>query len=81
VRSIDFTMILILGVIGEFASFKGLKLRTEVRILLVTEGRVLMRTPKQFRVAFTRTASLNPVSNVSTLFSWEVIPSIFLKNI
>lgn len=58
VRSIDFAMTLIEGVIGELASFRGLKLSTVEIILLPIEARVRMRLPKLFRVAVTRRASL-----------------------
>ena len=39
VRSIDLMMTLFLGVMGELASFKGLKLKTLVKILFAAFGR------------------------------------------
>jgi hypothetical protein len=58
VFSIDLTMTLFLGVMGEFASFRGLKLRRAFRIRLEVPGRVRTRIDKQFSVASTRRASL-----------------------
>lgn len=54
----DFTITLLLGVIGLFASFKGLKLSTVETILLAIEARNRMRLPRLFRVAVIRRASL-----------------------
>ena len=39
VRSIDFMMTLFLGVMGELASFRGLKLKTLFKILFAAFGR------------------------------------------
>ena len=58
VFSMDFTKTLVLGVIGEFASLRGLKLRTAFRILLDVLGRVRISTDSVFRVASTSNASL-----------------------
>lgn len=59
VFSIDFTSTFVLGVIGEFASFSGLKFRTVLRILLDVAGRFRTRTDKVFNVASTIKASLS----------------------
>ena len=64
VRSIDLTMILTLGVMGEFASFSGLKFRTVDMILFEIEGLERISVPKLFRVAVTSKASLYPVRHV-----------------
>jgi len=58
VRSIDLTMTLTLGVMGEFASFSGLKFRTVDMILFEIEGFERISVPKLFRVAVTSKASL-----------------------
>jgi hypothetical protein len=58
VLSMDFTITRSLGVIGEFACFRGLKLRIVEMILLATAGRVRMRTARQFIVASMRIGSL-----------------------
>lgn len=58
VLSIDFTCTLILGVIGEITCFMGLKLSMAATILFEIDCRVLIRTPRQFRVAFTKRALL-----------------------
>jgi hypothetical protein len=58
VFSIDFTMTFIFGVMGELASFKGLKLRTELMIRPDVFGRVRIRIERQLRVASTTRASL-----------------------
>lgn len=54
----DLTTTRVLGLIGEFASFRGLKFKTAARILLAVLGRVRARTDKQLRVASTTRASL-----------------------
>jgi len=46
------------GVIGEFASFRGLKLKTVLMIRFEVEGLVRMRMERQFKVASTTNASL-----------------------
>lgn len=58
VRSIDFMMTLFLGVKGEFASFKGLKLKMLVSILLAAMGRRCISTPRVLSVAVTSKPSL-----------------------
>lgn len=58
VRSIDLAITLILGVMGELASLRGLKLSTVDTILFAMEARVRIRPPKPLRVAVTRRASL-----------------------
>jgi hypothetical protein len=58
VFSIDFAITRNFGVIGEFASFKGLKFKMALRILLAIGGRERMRIERVFRVASTSTASL-----------------------
>ena len=65
VRSIDFTMTLFLGVIGEFASFSGLKLSTLFRILFAAIGRRWISMPKLLSVAVTTRPSLFPVRVVN----------------
>lgn len=58
VFSKDLTSTLVFGVIGEFASFKGLKLSTELRMRFDVFGRVRERMERQLRVASTTRASL-----------------------
>lgn len=58
VFSIDLINTLDLGVMGEFASFNGLKLRTAFMILFEVPGLVLTNTDKEFNVASIRMASL-----------------------
>ncbi len=58
VRSIDFMITLFLGVTGESASFKGLKLKMLVRILLTAIGRRCISTPNVLSVAVTSKPSL-----------------------
>ncbi len=58
VFSIDLMSTLVLGVIGELASFRGLKLRTVFKILFEVPGRVRIKTERELRVASTRRASL-----------------------
>jgi len=58
VFSIDFIMTLFFGVIGELASFKGLKPSTTFVILFDVPGRVRIRMDKRFKVASTKIASL-----------------------
>lgn len=58
VRSIDFMMTLFLGVRGELASFKGLKLKMLVSILLAAIGRRCISTPNVLSVAVTSRPSL-----------------------
>jgi hypothetical protein len=66
VRSIDLIFTRMVGVMGEFPAFNGLKFRTDSRILFAIDGRVLIRIERQFKVAFTRIASLLcPLANVS----------------
>lgn len=54
----DLTITRVLGVIGELASFRGLKSRITFKILLEIWGRALIRIEREFRVASTNTASL-----------------------
>lgn len=65
VFSIDFTSTRVFGVIGELASFSGLKFRTEFRILLEVVGLVRTRTESVFKVASTSRASLGQSARVS----------------
>lgn len=58
VFSIDFIMTRDLGVIGEFASFRGLKWRMALRIFWEIGGRARMSIDREFKVASIRTASL-----------------------
>jgi hypothetical protein len=58
VFSIDLTITRSLGVIGEFACFRGLKFRMTVKILFAVWGRARIRIEREFRVASTSTASL-----------------------
>jgi hypothetical protein len=61
VRSIDFMMTLFLGVMGELASFSGLKLSTLLKILFAAIGRRCISMPKVLRVAVTTKPSLHLV--------------------
>ena len=65
VRSIDLMMTLFLGVMGELASFKGLKLKTLFKILFAAFGRRWINMPKLFNVAVTSNPSLVWVRCVS----------------
>ncbi len=58
VFSSDLMTTLDFGVMGELASFRGLKLRTELRMRLVVLGRVRARMERQFREASTSRTSL-----------------------
>ena len=58
VRSIDLIWTLLLGVMGEFACFNGLKFRIAEMILLAIDWRVRRSMLRQLRVALMRTASL-----------------------
>lgn len=58
VFSIDRTSTLVFGVMGEFASLSGLKLRTELMIRPDVFGRVRIKIERQLSVASTRRASL-----------------------
>jgi hypothetical protein len=75
VRSIDFMMTLFLGVKGEFASFRGLKLSTLLRILFAAIWRRWESMPRLLSVAVTSSPSLLPsdvpliLSHVSYLWS------------
>lgn len=64
VRSIDFMMTLFLGVMGELASLRGLKLKTLFRILFTTFGRRWISMPKLLSVAVTSKPSLVSVRGV-----------------
>lgn len=59
VFSMDLTITRVLGVIGELASFNGLKLRTALRILLAVPGRLRIKMDRQFKVASTSNTSLS----------------------
>ncbi len=58
VFSIDLMSTLFFGVIGELASFRGLKLRTELMMRPEVFGRVRIKIERQLRVASTSRASL-----------------------
>jgi hypothetical protein len=58
VFSMDFAITRSLGVMGEFASLRGLKFNMAWRILLAMAGRARMRIEREFRVASMSTASL-----------------------
>ena len=58
VFSTDLRATPVLGVIGEFATLRGLKFRTVLMILLAVLDLVLTRMDKQFNVASTTMASL-----------------------
>lgn len=58
VFSMDLTRTRFLGVIGELASFSGLKLKTAPRILFVVVGRDRTRMARAFKVASTVRTSL-----------------------
>ncbi len=54
----DFTRTFVLGVMGELASFRGLKLRIVFRMRAEVLGLVRTRTERVLRVASTSSASL-----------------------
>jgi hypothetical protein len=58
VFSIDLTITRSFGVMGELASFRGLKFKITFKILLAIGGRARMRMEREFNVASTSTASL-----------------------
>jgi hypothetical protein len=58
VRSSDRMMTLFFGVMGEFASLSGLKLKTLESIRFAIIGRRWMSMPRAFKVAVTSKASL-----------------------
>lgn len=58
VFSIDLTITRNLGVIGELASFKGLKFKITFKILFAIWGRARIKIDREFKVASTSTASL-----------------------
>lgn len=85
VFSIDFTRTLILGVMGEFASLRGLKFKTAFKVRLEVLGLVRMSTERVFRVASTSTASLFEkrwlaagYSHAGCVRSFVVIPAVIL---
>ena len=59
VFSIDLMRTLFLGVMGEFASFRGLKLSTTLMIRVEVFGLALIRTESVLSVPSIRSASLN----------------------
>lgn len=67
VRSMAFMLTLFLGVMGEFASLRGLKFNTLFRILLAAMGRRWIKTPKLLSTDVTNNASLYPVRYVPPL--------------
>jgi len=67
VRSIDFMITLFFGVMGEFASFSGLKLKMLFTILLAAIGRRWRSKPKLLSVPVTSKPSLRSVRHVSTV--------------
>ena len=64
VFSKDLTSTFVFGVIGELASFSGLKLRTVLRMRLDVFGLVRVKIERQLRVASTSRASLRERSAV-----------------
>jgi hypothetical protein len=62
VRSIDFTLTRVVGVIIEDTWSAGEKFKTALMILLEIDCRVRMRVDKLFKVAFTSRASLRAIS-------------------
>ena len=58
VRSIDFMMTLFFGVMGAFASFRALKLKTLFRILFAMFGRRCIKKPKLLSVPVMSNPSL-----------------------
>jgi hypothetical protein len=58
VFSIDFAITRSLGVMGEFASLRGLKFNMALMILLEIAGRARIRMDREFRIASMSTASL-----------------------
>jgi hypothetical protein len=76
----DFTFTRRVGVMGEFAAFRGLKLRMESMILLAIDCRVRIRTARQLKVALTRIASLVLLVYVRYALVRECILRVILKN-
>jgi hypothetical protein len=72
VFSIDFTITRSLGVIGELASFRGLKFRITFNILLAIRGRARTRREREFKVALTRTVFLPSLARVRLYWSLNV---------
>lgn len=57
---------------GELAGFNGLNLRMAEMILLAMDCRVLRRIPRQFKVASTRIASLQPTDQGFDLVVYDI---------
>lgn len=79
VLSMDPIMTMILGVIGEFPCFIGLKLMTADIILDAIGGRVRMRTARQLRVASTTMGSLDKLAGEMGE-GGNVLRRVFLKD-
>lgn len=81
VFSMDLMSTLFFGVMGELASFRGLKLRTVLMIRLDVFGRVRIRIERQLSVASTTSASLQ--SYVSMVVSKRAdlicLPAVVLQ--
>lgn len=58
VFSMDLIITRFLGVMGEFASLRGLKFKMALMILGAIDGRARIRRERQLRVESTKTASL-----------------------
>jgi hypothetical protein len=90
VFSRDFMNTLVFGVMGELASFRGLKLSTELRIRFDVFGRVRTKMERQLSVASTSRTSLQqqlvfsspraPVLDVAHLLLSCNIPSILSRS-
>jgi hypothetical protein len=66
VRSIDFMLTRRVGVAGELACLRGLKLRMAFRILFAIDWRDRIKIARQFKVALTKIASLRLSARVLT---------------
>ena len=78
VFSIDLTRTRSFAVIGEVASFMGLKFRTVFRILFAVLGRVRTRIERQFSVASTTNASLHSGENCQSRLPVPFQPPAYL---
>lgn len=84
VRSMDLIFTRIVGVIGEFACLRGLKLRIAFTILLEMDCRVRIMIGRQFNVALTKIGSLCLLIGCCLAMStnrFGYTPRIFIENI
>ena len=83
VFSIDLTRTFVLGVMGEFASFSGLKLRMVFKIRAEVDGLVRTSTDRVLRVASTSRASLWSPESVSRSLCQAAVwclPAVILQD-